>query len=247
VAQLNLDEKLQLGATPLRQASKVNNTCAMARTRLDFAPSPQVRRAANSLYYRQYAFLKLPPHEVQKIADIKDTLSNSEPVLKRQGLQQFPERVVCHFKPGERQGFSVSLAATSLARGKHDYTDLAKRNATWSADRSCWPQVVGLLEYASVHILDAIAMSTHLGLTAGAFRGIIDTPSQTPSSSSLDVIQYLPVAETVSSFKTEGGCALHHDRGLLTLIWSDTVEGLQVNLMLPLHPYKHALLIANYA
>ena len=77
-------------------------------------------------------------------------------------------------------------------------------------------------------LLDAIAMSTHLGLTAGAFRGILDTPSQTPSSSSLDVIQYLPVAETVPSCKPEGLCALHHDRGLLTLIWSDTVEGLQV-------------------
>jgi len=89
-----------------------------------------------------------------------------------------------------------------------------------------------------VHILDAIAMSTHLGLTAGAFRGIVDTPDQTPSSSSLDVIQYLPVAETVSSFKPEGGCALHHDRGLLTLIWSDTVEGLQVKFMLPFQPNK---------
>ncbi|KAA6423205.1 MAG: hypothetical protein FRX49_07192 [Trebouxia sp. A1-2] len=65
-------------------------------------------------------------------------------------------------------------------------------------------------------------------LATGAFKGIIDTPCQRPSSSSLDVIQYLPVAKTVSSFKPEGGCALHHDRGLLTLIWSDTVEGLQV-------------------
>lgn len=98
-----------------------------------------------------------------------------------------------------------------------------------------------------MHILDAIAMSTHLGLTAGAFRGIIDTPSQIRSSSSLDVIQYLPVAETVSTFKPEGGCALHHDRGLLKLIWADTVEGLQVSLMLPLHPYKHALFIGNHA
>ena len=81
----------------------------MGRTHLDFASSPQVRRAADSLYYRQYAFLNLPSHEMQKIANIKDTLSNSEPVLERQGLQQFPERVVRHFKPGERQGFlSVS-------------------------------------------------------------------------------------------------------------------------------------------
>ncbi len=88
-----------------------------------------------------------------------------------------------------------------------------------------------------MHILDAIA--THLGLAAGAFREIIDTVSQSPSSSSLDVIQYLPVAKTVSSFKPEGGCALHHDRGLLTLIWSDTVEGLQVTFTLPCHPYKY--------
>ncbi len=92
-------------------------------------------------------------------------------------------------------------------------------------------------------LLGAIAISTHLGLTAGAFRGIVDTPSQTPSSSSLDVIQYLPVAETVSSFKPEGRCALHHDRGLLTLIWSDTVEGLQVKLRLPFHPYKYVATI----
>ncbi|KAL0033821.1 hypothetical protein WJX77_006616 [Trebouxia sp. C0004] len=63
-------------------------------------------------------------------------------------------------------------------------------------------------------------------VSLGAFRGIIDTPSQIPSS--LDVIQYLPLAETVTSCKPEGGCALHFDRGLLTLIWSDTVEGLQV-------------------
>ena len=80
----------------------------MARAHLDFASSPQVRRAADSLYYRQYAFLKLPPHEVQKIADVKDTLSHNEP-LERQGLQQFPEGTVRHFNPGERQGFlSVS-------------------------------------------------------------------------------------------------------------------------------------------
>ncbi len=82
-------------------------------------------------------------------------------------------------------------------------------------------------------------MSTHLGLTAGAFRGIVDTPSQTLSSSSLDVIQYLAVAKTISSLKPEGGCALHHDRGLLTLIWSDTVEGLQVKIMMLFPPYKH--------
>jgi len=89
-----------------------------------------------------------------------------------------------------------------------------------------------------VHILDAIAMSPHLGLAAGAFTGIIDTPSQTVSSSSLDVIQYLQVAETVPSCKPEGGCALHLDRGLLTLIWSDTVAGLQVKIALPFQPYK---------
>ncbi|KAL0053214.1 hypothetical protein WJX82_002529 [Trebouxia sp. C0006] len=168
------------------------------------ASSPQVHLAADSLYYRQYAFLKLPPYEVQQFADIKDILSSDEPVLERQGLQQFPQRIVRHFNPEEHQGFlSVSL-------------------------QSAWFEVVGLLEGASVDILDAIAMSTHLGLTPGAFRGIVDTPSQTLSSSSLDVIQYLPVAETISSLKPEGGCALHHDRGLLTLIWSDTVEGLQV-------------------
>ena len=78
----------------------------------------------------------------------------------------------------------------------------------------------------------------HLGLTASAFRGIADTPSQMPSSSSLDVIQYLPVAEAVPSCKPEGLCALHHDMGLLTLIWSDTVEGPQVTSMLPFQPYK---------
>ena len=99
-----------------------------------------------------------------------------------------------------------------------------------------------MLEYASVGLLDAIAMSTYLGLTAGAFRGIVDTFSQT-SSSSLDVIQYLPAAETVSSFKPEGGRALHHDRGLLTLIWSDTVEGLQVKLRLSCLPCKHVATI----
>jgi len=115
LAQLNLDQKLQLDPTPLPSASKVNNICAMARTHLDCASSLQIRRAADSLYYRQYAFLKLLPHEVQKIADIKDTLSNSAPVLERQGLQQFPERVVRHFKPGERQGFlSVSQQSAWL-------------------------------------------------------------------------------------------------------------------------------------
>ncbi|DBB12567.1 hypothetical protein WJX82_007561 [Trebouxia sp. C0006] len=113
----------------------------MARAHLDFASSPQVRRAADSLYYRQYAFLKLPPHEVQKIADVKDTLSHNEP-LERQGLQQFPEGTVRHFKPGEHQDFLSG------------------------SQNPAWVDVVGLLEYSSVHILDAIAMSTHLGLTA---------------------------------------------------------------------------------
>ncbi|DBA93288.1 TPA: hypothetical protein ACH3X2_003572 [Trebouxia sp. C0005] len=140
-------------ATP---ASKDKDTSTMARTHLDIsASSPQIRRVADSLYYRQYAFLKLPSHEVQKIADIKDTLSSSEPVLERQGLQHFPERVVRHFKPGERQGFlSVS-------------------------QQPAW-------------------------------------------------LEYLPLAEAVPPCKLEEGCALHHDRGLLTLMWSSTVEGLQV-------------------
>ncbi len=79
--------------------------------------------------------------------------------------------------------------ACSSFLSKHDCTVLAGKITTQCAYRFCWPQVIGLLEYASVHILDAIAMSTHLGLTAGAFRGILDTPSQIPSSSSLDVIQ----------------------------------------------------------
>ncbi|DBA93287.1 TPA: hypothetical protein ACH3X2_003571 [Trebouxia sp. C0005] len=89
-------------------------------------------------------------------------------------------------------------------------------------------------------------MSTHLGLTAGAFQRIIDTSCQRPSSSSLDVIQYLPLAKTVSSCKPEGGCALHHDRGLLTLIWPDrAVEGLQVvNTMTGL--FKGVLLPEGY-
>ena len=74
------------------------------------ASSPQVHLAADSLYYRQYAFLKLPPYEVQQFADIKDILSSDEPVLERQGLQQFPQRIVRHFNPEEHQGFlSVSL------------------------------------------------------------------------------------------------------------------------------------------
>ncbi len=77
----------------------------MAQTHLDFASLPQIRRTADSLYYRQHAFSKLSPHEMHKIADIKDTLSNSEPVLERQGLQQFPERIVRRFKPGERSVF----------------------------------------------------------------------------------------------------------------------------------------------
>ena len=109
VARVNFGQTLQLDAALPSHASKETNTCAMARTHLELASSPQLRRAADSLYYRQYAFLKLCFHEAQRIADIKDTLSNSESVLERQGLQQFPERIVRHFKPGEHQGFlSVS-------------------------------------------------------------------------------------------------------------------------------------------
>ena len=78
----------------------------MARSSLDLpASSPQIRGAADSLYYRQYAFLKLHVYEAQKIADVKDILSNSESILERQGLQQFPERIVQHFDPGEYQHF----------------------------------------------------------------------------------------------------------------------------------------------
>ena len=115
------------------------------------ASSLQIHRAADSLYHRQYAFLKLPPDEVQKIAATTDTWSSDEPVLQRQGLQQFPERNVRQFKPGEDQKFlSVSqqpawreVSMTVLARqGKPPltvHTDFAGHRLL-----TCWSVHLGI-------------------------------------------------------------------------------------------------------
>ncbi|KAA6423117.1 MAG: hypothetical protein FRX49_07104 [Trebouxia sp. A1-2] len=101
-AQLNVGPKIRLEATMPPHASEGKKTSATTRTLLDLpASSPQIRGAADSLYYRQYAFLMINSYDEQKIADIKATLSHSESVLERQGLQRFPERIVHHFKSGE--------------------------------------------------------------------------------------------------------------------------------------------------
>ncbi len=120
---MNLGRKFQLAAALPPHAGKENNTFAMARLSLDLpASSPQIRGAADSLYYRQYAFLKVRADEAQKLADVKDILINHESRLERQGLQQFPERVVQHYNPGEYQRFltgsqkgawEVSMSAVS--------------------------------------------------------------------------------------------------------------------------------------
>ena len=120
---MNLGRKPQLAAALPPHAGKENNTSALARSLLDLpASSPQIRGAADSLYYRQYAFLKVQSYEAQKLADVKDILSNHESRLERQGSQQFPERVVQHYDPGVYQRFltgsqqaawEVSMSAVS--------------------------------------------------------------------------------------------------------------------------------------
>ena len=78
--------------------------------------------------------------------------------------------------------------------------------------------------------LEGIAKS--LQLPAAAFLPILDSKalnSRKQSASSLEAIHYkLPEAATTHVAPSEA-CEAHGDKGLLTLIYADTEQGLQVD------------------
>ncbi len=183
--------------------------------------------------------MKLNFHEAQRVADIKDTLSNSESVLERQGLQQFPERIVHHFKSGEHQVFlsvsqqrawlEVSMTALSwqVKPPLSVHTDFAGHRLS-----VCWSML--LCTY-----LTPLLCPHTLGSQQAPSEEYLTHPVRYPRPlpwMSYSICQWLRLLHHAN--QREGvHCIM--DRGLLTLIWSDTVEGLQVKLVLPFHPYKH--------
>ena len=75
-------------------------------------------------------------------------------------------------------------------------------------------------------------IATTLALPANAFLPILDSAVVRQgelSSSSLEAIHYiLPATAAAADHSVSTGCESHVDKGLLTLIHSDTAQGLQV-------------------
>lgn len=78
------------------------------------------------------------------------------------------------------------------------------------------------------HILEAISRSHYLGLTSSSLDCILDNGDPAlgqAAASSLDVAQYMGPSQSDQLEESEG----HIDRGILTLIWSNSRSGLWVN------------------
>ncbi len=95
-------------------------------------------------------------------------------------------------------------------------------------------QVTKIMDTGARHVLAAIANSYPLQLANNAFDKILEdteAKQEQPSSSSLDLIQYLQPDSTDPAGQ-QGGCQPHQDKGLLTVIWSSSISGLQVRVCL---------------
>ena len=79
-------------------------------------------------------------------------------------------------------------------------------------------------------VLEAISRSHYLGLTSSSLDCIlesVDSPRGQAAASSLDIAKYLGPLQP-----HDLGDEAHVDRGLVTLIWSDSRSGLQVYLQM---------------
>lgn len=80
-------------------------------------------------------------------------------------------------------------------------------------------------------VLKAISRSHYLGLTSSSLDCILDSVDSPPgqaAASSLDIAQHWNPSQSDQLGATPNEA--HVDRGLLTLIWSDSTSGLQVYL-----------------
>ncbi len=76
-------------------------------------------------------------------------------------------------------------------------------------------------------------MAESLSLPLTAFEPILDTAhvkKGQPSASSLEAIHYMLPRDAAANppTTTSAGCDAHVDKGLLTLVYSDIVNGLEV-------------------
>ena len=79
------------------------------------------------------------------------------------------------------------------------------------------------LEFTAKSWLQATAES--YGLSASTFEAILDVAEEKTPASRLEAIQYTTPALRADC---HASCREHIDRGLLTLIYSDCAQGLQV-------------------
>ena len=90
--------------------------------------------------------------------------------------------------------------------------------------------MVQALDDIARELLEGLANS--LQLPKAAFLPILDptaVDSSKPSACSLEAIHYmLPEGSVVAGSDLPEACEAHEDKGLLTVIYSDTEQGLQV-------------------
>lgn len=82
------------------------------------------------------------------------------------------------------------------------------------------------MDHHARRVLEAISRSHHMGLASSSLNCILDNKDSMigkAASSCLEIAQY----KIPSQFDHED---THIDRGLLTLIWSNSTDGLQVYL-----------------
>lgn len=94
------------------------------------------------------------------------------------------------------------------------------------------------MDHRARQVLEALSRSHYLGLTSSSLNCILETADPRPgraAASSLDIAQYLSPAQ--SDQLDAPPDEAHVDRGLLTLIWSDSTSGLQVYLQKTCHVY----------
>lgn len=104
----------------------------------------------------------------------------------------------------------------------------------WKAKPACM-----LMDCHARRVLEAISRSRYLGLTSSSLNCLLDSGVSTSgqaAASSLDIAQYFSQSQSTDESQLDACRAhsfrhsAHIDRGLLTLIWSDNVSGLQVDL-----------------
>ena len=89
-------------------------------------------------------------------------------------------------------------------------------------------QVCDLMDHHARRVLEAISRSHHMGLPSSSLNCILDNKDSMigkAASSCLDIAQYKIPSQIYHYIEDT-----HIDRGLLTLIWSNSTDGLQVYL-----------------